>query len=174
MTREICLEDKSIVFIGFMGVGKTTIGKAVANKLKRDFIDVDQELEKEYGMTVSEIFRKYGESSFREKEKTFIQSLSTQKQKVLSLGGGSFLQEEIRQACLENCVVIYLNMTFSCWKKRIPLLIPSRPVLQGKTEEEIEQLFNDRKPIYLEHHVEVVTDNKTSEEVAEYILSILH
>lgn len=170
MDKDISLQDKSIVFIGFMGVGKTTIGKTVARRLDRDFIDVDYEIEKEYGMAVADIFKKYGESTFREKEKNLIVSLSKQPRKVLSLGGGAFLQEEIRQVCLENCLVIYLSMSFSCWKERIPLLIPSRPVLQGKSEIDIQQLFNARKNIYAQNHIKVVTDLKESEEVADYIV----
>ena len=173
MTREVSLRDKSIVFIGFMGVGKTTIGKAVARKMNREFIDVDHEIEKEYGMTVSEIFQQYGEKTFRNKEKELVQRLSQQKQKVLSLGGGSFLQEEIKNACLENCLVIYLDMTFPCWKTRIPLLIGSRPVLQDRSEREIQQLFTDRKKIYAQHHIKVVTDNKESEEVAACLIQAL-
>ncbi|MFL6516899.1 MAG: shikimate kinase, partial [Bacillus sp. (in: firmicutes)] len=67
--------NKSIVFIGFMGVGKTTIGKMVANKLNRDFVDIDEQIEKEYNMPVSQIFSEFGEKVFREREKSLIASL---------------------------------------------------------------------------------------------------
>lgn len=73
-----------------MGVGKTTIGKALANKLQRDFVDIDHQLEKEYNMTVTEIFHHYGEEFFRKKEKEMIIALSKQTKKVISLGGSIF------------------------------------------------------------------------------------
>lgn len=85
--------EKSIVFIGFMGSGKTTIGERVAKKLYRDFIDIDEEIEKEYGMPVTEIFRVHGEETFRAKEKEMITRLSTQPLKIISVGGGAFMNQ---------------------------------------------------------------------------------
>ena len=73
--HELSLREKSIVFVGFMGVGKTTIGKKVAKKLYRDFLDIDEEIEKEFGMSTREIFEKFGEKTFREKEKEIITRL---------------------------------------------------------------------------------------------------
>ncbi|PLS05839.1 shikimate kinase [Neobacillus cucumis] len=167
------LKEMSIVFIGFMGVGKTTIGKAVAKKLYRDFIDIDAEIEKEYGMPTSQIFNQIGEKAFREKEKSVITNLCSQKMKVISLGGGAFLQEEIKQVCLENCLVIFLDLSWENWKDRISLIIDSRPVLQGKSLDEIEELFYKRQEIYAVHHSKVSTDNQDAEEIAEYIVESL-
>ncbi|MBM7650610.1 shikimate kinase [Neobacillus cucumis] len=171
--REVSLKEMSIVFIGFMGVGKTTIGKLVAKKLYRDFIDIDAEIEKEYGMPTSQIFNKIGEKAFREREKSLITTVSKQKMKVISLGGGAFLQEEIKQACLENCLVFFLDLSWENWKDRISLLIDSRPVLQGKSLTEIEDLFYKRQEIYADHHSKVTTDNQNVEEVADYIVESL-
>lgn len=67
--KDIPLREKCIIFIGFMGVGKTTIGSEVAKKLYRDFYDVDVEIEKEYGMSVKEIFKTFGEEEFRKKKR---------------------------------------------------------------------------------------------------------
>src|SRR3954466_6557468 len=167
---EMSLREKSIVFIGFMGVGKTTIGKAVAKKLYRDFIDIDAEIEKEYGMPTSQIFTKIGEKAFREKEKTVITDVCKRKMKVISLGGGAFLQEEIKQVCLENCLVFFLNLSWENWKDRISLIIDSRPVLKGKSLKEIEELFYERQEIYADHHSVVSTDNQDVEEIADYIV----
>ena len=72
--NDISLREKSIVFIGFMGVGKTTIGEMVAKKLYRDFVDIDQEIEKEFNMPTSQIFKEHGETFFRQKEKEVISS----------------------------------------------------------------------------------------------------
>ncbi|MFT8321873.1 MAG: shikimate kinase [Bacillus sp. (in: firmicutes)] len=172
--RSIPLKEKNIIFIGFMGVGKTTIGKTVAKKLYRDFLDVDQVIENEYNMPVPEIFHKFGEKTFREKEKEVIIDLCENKKlHIISLGGGSFLQEEIKKVCLENCIVIHLDLSWDSWKERINLIIDSRPVLQGKSMEDIEELFNKRKEAYADHHSKVLTDSKEIEEVADYIVESL-
>lgn len=167
------LIEKSIVFIGFMGAGKTTIGKLVANKLSREFIDIDKEIETEYNMTTSAFFKTYGEKAFRQKEKSLISQFSTQPDKIISVGGGAFLQEEVQQNCLSNCMVIFLDVTWDSWKKRLHLLMDSRPVLQGKSEEEIKELFYNRQSIYSKHHLKVQIDTLDSEEAADYIVGLL-
>ena len=164
------MTNKSIVFIGFMGVGKTTIGKLVADKLGREFIDIDEEIEKEYAMKVSDIFEKIGEEAFREKEKSVITSLCEQKGKVLSLGGGAFLQEDIRKVCLSSSFVILLDLSFDKWKERIDLIIDSRPVLQGKSLSEMEELFYKRQEVYAKHHLNVNTDDQSPKEIADLII----
>lgn len=166
---ELSLREKSIVFVGFMGVGKTTIGRLVAKKLYRDFVDIDEEIEKEFGMPTTEIFKQFGEKTFREREQSTIIHLSEQPLHVISVGGGAFLNEEIRKACLANCLVFYLDLSWDSWKERISLIIESRPVLQNKSLEQIEELFYKRQKAYSLHHSKVQTDHLNADEVAEYI-----
>lgn len=166
-------EEKSIVFIGFMGVGKTAIGESVAKKLDRDFIDIDKEIEKEFNMPVRQIFDSIGEKAFREKEKSTIQHFCQQNLKVISLGGGAFLQEEIREFCLSHCTVFFLDISWDCWKERLDLIIDSRPVLQGLSLEEIEQLFYKRQEIYSAHHAKLTTDHLAIEEAADCVVDSL-
>ena len=169
----ISLREKSIVFIGFMGVGKTAIGERVAKKLYRDFIDIDKEIEKEFNMPVREIFNSIGEKAFREKEKNMIKDICQQKLKIISLGGGAFLQDEIREFCLAHCIVFFLDISWESWKERLNIIIDSRPVLQGLSLEEIEQLFYKRQGIYSAHHSKMGTDNLEIEEVADYLVDSL-
>ncbi|GAA1387700.1 shikimate kinase [Peribacillus frigoritolerans] len=173
INKNTSLRMQSIVFIGFMGVGKTTIGQKVARKLYRDFIDIDQEIEKEFNMPTTEIFKKFGEKAFREKEKSVIESLSQQQLKIISVGGGAFLQEDIRNICLTNCIVFYLDLSWEYWKERIGLLIDSRPVLQSRSLEEIEELFYTRQEIYSYHHSKVNTNDLDVDEVADFIVDSL-
>lgn len=173
MEQEIPLRERSIVFIGFMGVGKTTIGRLVAKKLFRDFIDIDEEIEKEFNMPTSQIFSKIGEKAFRDREKSLISDLVQRKLTIISLGGGAFLQEETRNVCLSNSIVFFLDLSWESWKERISLIIDSRPVLQNRSLEEIEELYYKRQEIYSVHHSKVNTDNQSTEEVANYIVESL-
>lgn len=161
---------KSIVLIGFMGVGKTTVGKMLAEKMQLEFIDTDYIIADHFKMSIPEIFRKFGEKTFRKKEKEIIINCVENDVKIISVGGGAFLQEEIKNSCLQNSTVVYLDISWDVWKERLPLLIDSRPVLQGKTIDEIEELFYKRKQFYQDHHVKILTDEKNSEEVAREIL----
>ncbi|WP_028401203.1 shikimate kinase [Ectobacillus panaciterrae] len=167
------LREKSIIFIGFMGVGKTTVGELVAKKLYRSFIDIDKEIEKEFNMPIPQIFNTIGEKAFREKEKSIINDFCKQKLKIISVGGGAFLQKEIREICLSNCIVFFLDISWESWKERLNIIIDSRPVLQGLTLEEIEELFYKRKNIYSLHHSKFTTDNFAIEETADYIVESL-
>lgn len=167
------IKEKSIVFIGFMGVGKTTVAKLVSQKLFRDFIDIDVEIEKEYGMSTTEIFKKIGEKQFRAKEKEYVLHYCKQPLKIISLGGGAFLQDDIRDACLDHSIVFYLDISWDSWKDRLHMLVDSRPVLQDKSIEDIETLFHERKKTYDEHNSKLVTDQFNPEEVADYIIDSL-
>lgn len=169
----ISTKEKNIVLIGFMGAGKTTIGKLVAVKLSRDFVDIDEEIEREFQIPTTEIFKQYGENYFRKKEKDVIKKHCREKLKIISIGGGAFLQEEVRDICLNECTVVFLDLSWDVWKDRISLLIDSRPVLQGKSMDEIKALFYNRQSIYEKNHYKVLTDNLNPEEAANSIIHLL-
>jgi shikimate kinase len=168
------LGDKSIVFIGFMGVGKTTIGQLVAGKLNRTFIDIDHEIEKEFQMPATQIFKIYGEKTFREKETCLISQYSSENKTIISVGGGAFLQEEIKEICLSKCVVIFLDISWESWKERLNSILDTRPVLQGRTMEEIKELFYIRQESYSEHHLKIQIDGLDPDSIADYIMAALH
>lgn len=171
--NKLSLREKSIVFIGFMGVGKTTVANIVAKKLFRDFIDIDEEIEKEYGMPTTQIFEQFGEAEFRAKEKQYVIDYCQRPLKVISLGGGAFMQDEIKDACLKHSIVFYLDISWKSWRERLNMLIDSRPILQNKSLEDIESLFNERKTIYEDHNSKLMTDDFDAEEVADYIIDSL-
>ena len=173
MNKRVSIREKSIVFIGFMGVGKTTVGELVAKKLYRSFIDIDKEIEKFFDIPIVDVFKVVGEKVFREKEKEMIKDFCTQKLKVISLGGGAYMQEEVRKITLENCIVIFLDITWQIWKERLNIIIDSRPVLQGLTMEEIEELFYKRQSIYNSHHSKLETDHLNANEIADFIVESL-
>lgn len=165
---------KNIVLIGFMGVGKTTVGQMIATKLKREFIDIDQYIEQTYHMSIPQIFEQKGEPYFRKLErKTVIDICQHHYNNIVSLGGGAFQQKEIREFCLENCLVLYLDISWESWKARFELINENRPVLNNRSLYDIQQLFNERKHAYSMHHLKINTDNKSPEEVTASIIEAL-
>jgi shikimate kinase len=157
-----------------MGVGKTTIGQLVASKLNRTFLDIDHEIEKDFQMPANQIFKVFGEKAFREKEKSLISQFSSENKTIISVGGGAFLQEEIKELCLSNCMVIFLDISWESWKERLNSILDTRPVLQGRTLEEIKDLFYKRQESYTEHHLKIQIDGLDPDSIADYIIEALH
>ena len=165
---------KSIVLMGFMGAGKTTIGKKLAKALECEFIDTDEWIEKEKGRKISDIFAEDGEAVFRDMETDLLKRLQGSEEKfVLSIGGGMPVREENRALLRNLGIVIYLKTS----KEEIIRRVSgnkNRPLLQGgDLEEKVTNLMNAREQIYVETaHVEVITDRKNPSEVVENIMSI--
>lgn len=175
--QEIPVREKNIVLIGFMGVGKTTVGQLVAKKLYRDFIDIDEEIVRSFGLPPTEIFRLHGEETFRRVERETIVHVCTESRlKVIALGGGAYMQEEVRRVCLDHGIVFFIDLSWDSWKDRLPLILDSRPVLQNKTLKEIEELFLARKTAYSLHNSRVPADqrdpDKTAAEIVESIKTV--
>lgn len=167
------MNEKSIVLIGFMGVGKTTIGIELAKKLQWNFIDTDEKIEEVYQMKTVDIFRVHGEEAFRKTEKELVIQACKQKNSVLSIGGGAFMQEDIRKACMKNATVLFLDLSWDLWKDRASILIDSRPILQGKTLDEMKELFLKRQTIYQDHHLHIKLDNLGVNGAVEVIIEEL-
>jgi len=166
--------EKNIVLVGFMGVGKTTIGQLVAEQMQRTFLDIDVLLEQQFGMSVEAIFQQFGEAKFREAERETIRHICTSTtQRVLSLGGGAFMQDAVREICLSTSDVVYLCMSFEAWRERLQFLLPNRPLLKNKSLPEIAALFHQRQPIYALSHYTVFTERKTTKDVAKEIIRVV-
>ncbi|MFH1726973.1 MAG: shikimate kinase [Pseudomonadota bacterium] len=137
----------NIILIGFMGCGKTIVGQRLASHLKRDFYDIDGEIENNAGMTISQIFEKHSEGHFRQLEKTTILRVSKLDNVVIATGGGAILDEENKMALKENGKVVYLTWAFNDLWQYIENC-SKRPLLKNKSKDEIEALFNERKKHY--------------------------
>jgi len=158
-----------LVFVGAPGSGKTTIGKQVAQKLGVDFIDVDNEIEMDEKTTISDIFVKKGEAYFRQLERTKISDLLNSFNGVLSLGGGSVLDETTRQA-LAIAPVVWLKVSSGDASSRVGLGL-SRPVLMGNVRSTLVKLLEERTPLYEEvADWEIDTSGKSIEEVVQEVL----
>ncbi|OWR29884.1 shikimate kinase [Saccharibacillus sp. O23] len=165
---QVPLNQKNVILIGFMGAGKTTVGQLLAQKLGREFLDADLEIERLHGMPVTEIFKTMGEPAFRQMEKEYLVELCrTSREKIVSLGGGSFMQQEIREACLGSGIVYHLDLDWESWLERFESLIDTRPILQSKSLQEVQELFNSRKQVYADNHHTFAVDKLSPEEIAE-------
>ena len=100
----------NIVLIGLMGAGKSTIGKALANVLNYNFIDIDEEIVKQENMSINDIFAQKSETHFRELETQIIKKIAGQKNAVISLGGGAFEKEVNREVLLNSGKVFYFSL----------------------------------------------------------------
>ena len=163
--------SKNLVLLGMMGVGKTTLGKIVSKKLNLQFIDTDDNIEKNCSMKISEIFKKKGEEFFRvEEEKEVLKSLK-ESNSVIALGGGSFVNEIARKNILENAISIWLDVSIDDLNKRIKWN-DKRPLLgEGSNEEKIKKLYIERKDIYKLANHKINCDNLTKENIVEKIVT---
>lgn len=142
---------KIIAFIGLMGVGKTTIGKKLADKLGYYFIDLDQEIEDRKGKTIPEIFADEGEKYFRQLEEEIAKEIVLRDEKmVLSLGGGAFLNENIRKTLKKHAQIIWLDADIDVILYRIGNK-NNRPLLNNNDKRAVlKDLAKKRYPIYQE------------------------
>ena len=158
-----------LVFVGAPGSGKTTIGKQVAQRLGIEFIDVDNEIEMDEKTTISDIFVQKGEAYFRQLERAKISELLNSFNGVLSLGGGSVLDETTRQA-LAIAPVVWLKVSSGDASSRVGLGL-SRPVLMGNVRSTLVKLLEERTPLYEEvADWEIDTSGKSIEEVVQEVI----
>jgi len=160
-----------IAITGIMGVGKTTIGQKLASKLGYYFVDLDQEIEDREGMSINQIFSKKSEGYFRELEKSIIKEIITRDEKmVISLGGGSFVEDDIRKILLEKTVVIFLNASIDVILHRIGNK-NNRPLLNNVDKRKVLQdLMDQRYKFYSQAHLEFESGVVSQDEMVEDII----
>ncbi|KAA9013455.1 MULTISPECIES: shikimate kinase [Sphingobium] len=137
-----------IVLVGMMGVGKSTVGRRLAARLGLNFVDADEEIEKAAGMTVTEIFERYGESYFRDGERRVIARLMDGVPKVIATGGGAFMQDETRKLILDAATAIWLDADIEILVDRVARR-ESRPLLKNRDPRIVlTELAAVRNPVY--------------------------
>jgi shikimate kinase/3-dehydroquinate synthase len=144
------LAGRSIVLVGLMGAGKTSIGRRLAARLGRPFRDADAEIELAAGCTIPELFSRYGESDFRAGERRVIRRLLSGDPLVLAFGGGAFMDPQTRAVTREEAVSVWLRCPLSALLRRVAGR-DNRPLLSdGDPAETLERLMQLRYPIYAE------------------------
>ena len=162
---------ENLVFLGMMGSGKSSIGSLVAKKLNLKFIDIDKEIEKKLGMSIKEIFNSKGENYFRElEEKVTLKKLKLNST-VISLGGGAFVNQQIRKEVLKKHVSFWLNWSDQILLNRIRNSA-KRPIAYKSSDDKLIEIINDRSDVYSKALYEIKCDNLSKKEIVEKVLRI--
>jgi shikimate kinase len=165
------MTEKNIVLIGFMGTGKSSVGKQLAKKMNRLWVDVDNKIEEETKLKISEIFEKKGEPYFRDLERAAIEQVARGKNLVITTGGGAVLDDTNRANLKKNGIVIALWAMPETIYKRVKES-RHRPLLKGEDmKASIEKLLETRRSRYEEADKKFDTDGKTAQQVADEILA---
>lgn len=159
----------TIFLCGFMGCGKTTVGKLAAKKLGCGFCDSDDMIVEEQGMTIPEIFEKKGEPYFRAAERDAIKSLCGKKT-IVACGGGAMLDPDSAKAAAESGAVVFLDVDFETCYARIRG-DQNRPIAASSTKEELRRRFDARYEIYMKHSTIRIDANGSPMETAELIIN---
>jgi shikimate kinase len=160
----------SVVLIGPPGAGKSTIGKILAQKMQRDFIDTDHLIEETTGKKIADIFLIDGEVEFRRIERDVVLASIKKEGHVISLGGGSVLDSEVETALSKMAEVIFLDVSISNAAPRVGFN-RERPLLLGNPRQQWISLMEKRRPIYERIATRrISTDNRKAHEVVEELL----
>ena len=165
---------RTVVLVGLMGAGKTSVGKRLSEMLSVPFVDSDEEIEAAAGMSIPEIFSKFGEEEFRRGESAVLSRLAADEPSILSTGGGAFTREENRNVIKEFAVSVWLNVDLDVLWSRVQDK-PGRPLLETPNPyETLKSLFDERLPMYQLADVCVRSKiDHTQEDVAKSILKSL-
>jgi shikimate kinase len=163
---------KNLTLTGMMGVGKSTIGKALSKHLSMEFIDVDKIIEKKLKLTIQKIFEQKGEAFFRKLEEKITLEEIGKKNKIISLGGGAFMNNKIREYVLKNSKSFWLNYSTDLLSKRL-FNSKKRPLLKNKNiKSTLEKIYSERKSTYSLANYRIDCNNLTSDLIVEKIVQL--
>ena len=164
--------NNNLVLLGMMGSGKSTIGLSLSKRLNTNFFDIDKIIEREENMKVNEIFEKKGEKFFRSLEEKITLNVLKSKNSIISLGGGSWLNEKIRKETnINNNVSFWLNWDTSIILERIKKN-NKRPLIKNLNDSEIVKLILKRSKIYAKANYKIDCNRLTKDKIIKKILNI--
>jgi len=167
------LAGRPIVLVGMMGAGKTTVGRRLAAKLGRHFVDSDEEVEKAAGMTIEDIFKTHGEADFRAGEVRVIARLLKDQDLVLGTGGGAFINAETRALVKASAVSVWIKADFELLFQRVQRR-SNRPLLKtANPRQTLQDLIDKRYPVYAEADVTIVSRDVPQDQVATEVIEAL-
>lgn len=161
---------KPVYLCGFMGCGKSHIGRLLAKELKAEFVDLDRYIVDNEGMTIPEIFEKKGEPYFRDIEARYIKNFSGRT--IVATGGGAMLRDETAQFAREVGTVFFLDVSFDTCYSRIKN-DKNRPLVVNNSKEQLCAIFDKRFPVYKKNSDYAIDGERTDKEIAKDIIDIL-
>jgi len=164
------MQHTRIYLIGFMGAGKTTVGRSLSNKLGWVFIDLDEEIERREGRPIAKIFQDHGEPHFRKIEQRCLEDVSGLERAVIALGGGTFINPQNRALAMKTGLTVWLKVSFAKVWHRVKI-DGTRPKFGDK--DQAERLYQTRERYYALAKVHVATDTGTPESVANEIRGVI-
>ncbi|WP_457640238.1 shikimate kinase [Persephonella sp.] len=159
---------ENIYLVGFMGSGKSTVGRIIADRLKMEFVDVDSLIEKETGKSIPQIFREKGEAYFRQIEKRMLAKLTEKNKVVVSTGGGLGADRENMEKMKKTGFVVWLDVSLEEILRRTKG-DTERPLLKQPLEA-VKKLYNSRKKVYALADVHIKAEGKTPQQTAQEII----
>ena len=166
-------DNRSIVLVGMMGVGKTSIGKLLSSEIILPFYDSDNEVELLLDLSISDIFKKYGENYFREKESEIFESLINKSQSVIASGGGSFINQKTQEKIKKKCISIWLRANEKTLLERLKNS-KKRPLLNVDNQKEmLLSLLKKRENEYSKADIEITVDGLDKSLIIKKILKSL-
>ncbi len=173
MTPERPPGERTIALVGLMGVGKSTIGRRLAQALDLPFRDADQEIEAAAGRSIPEIFAERGEAEFRAGERRVIGRLLQEPRHVLATGGGAFMDPQTRELMKQRAVTVWLKAELDVLVRRVGRKT-TRPLLVGKDARAVlQELMERRYPVYAEADITIMTDDRPATAAVDAILAAL-
>lgn len=161
------------MLIGLMGAGKSTVGRRLAHRLRLPFVDADVEIEAAAGMTITEIFDRFGEVYFRDGERRVIARLIDGTPKVIATGGGAFINEDTRRLILEEAIAVWLDANPDVLAERVKRR-DTRPLLRGRDAGQVlRDLAAVRNPIYAMAPIRVSSHRTPHEATVRAILEAI-
>lgn len=165
--------DRPLVLVGLMGVGKSTVGRRLANMLGRDFADADEEIEIAAQRSIPEIFEEFGEAYFRDGERRVIARLIEERHGIIATGGGAFVNDETRALILEQAVAVWIDCEIATLVERTGRR-NNRPLLKnGDPREILTRLYEERRPFYAQAPIHVMSGAGPHDATATRILEAL-
>jgi shikimate kinase len=166
-------DRRSLVLVGLMGAGKSTVGRRLAQRLNLRFVDADDEIEAAAGMSIPEIFDRYGEAHFRDGERRVIGRLLREPRQVIATGGGAFMNDETRALISAEATSIWLKADLDTLARRCAKRT-DRPLLRGGNQREIlAGLMRQRYPVYETSDLVVESGGDTHDVVVDRIIDAL-
>lgn len=167
------LGPRSIVLVGLMGAGKSSIGRRLAHRLGLPFVDADTEIERAADLTIPEIFERHGEAYFRAGEVRVVARILDSGPQVLATGGGAYMNADTRARVREKGVSVWLRAEFDVLMKRVRRR-NDRPLLKADDPEAVlRRLMDERYPVYAEADVTVTSREASHEEIVEDVMAAL-